>query len=154
VATVVVAATRWTRVTPVDPEDAGRLYPIVWSLEHLAMLPAGANLGERELASMQRWNARLRAALDAGEPVEASGADAHVLQVFIDAAGTSRKAAVSWVCAALSFQVPGCWSSLSRPRSVDCHTLEPTLASRMSPKDVTRRYSAGAHWPQPEAQSP
>jgi len=84
---VQMAANRWTRVTPVDPTDAGRLYPIIWSLEHLAMLSAGPQLRERDLANMRRWNGRLRDALETSAPVEASRADAHFHQVFIEAAG-------------------------------------------------------------------
>jgi DNA-binding GntR family transcriptional regulator len=82
---VETAANRWTRVTPIVPEDARRIYPIVWSLEPLAITLAGPNLGDAEIEAMIRCNNRLRAALQASEPVEASRADADFHQVYIDA---------------------------------------------------------------------
>jgi DNA-binding GntR family transcriptional regulator len=84
---VEMSANRWTRVTPLDPEDAKQIYPIIWSLERLAISMAAPQLGAHEMAAMERCNARLRRALDAGDPVEASRADADFHQVFIDATG-------------------------------------------------------------------
>ncbi len=84
---VEMSANRWTRVSPLDPEDAKRIYPIIWSLERLAVRLAGPNLGSREIAAMTRSNARLRAALETHDPVLASRADAEFHQVYIDAAG-------------------------------------------------------------------
>jgi DNA-binding GntR family transcriptional regulator len=84
---VEMAANRWTRVSPLDPDDAQRIYPIIWSLERLAIRSAGPTLGGREIAAMARANARLRAALEAHDPVVASRADAEFHQVYIEAAG-------------------------------------------------------------------
>jgi DNA-binding GntR family transcriptional regulator len=87
---VEMAANRWTRVSPLNPEDAERIYPIIWSLERLAVRLAGPNLGDRGIDAMARSNARLRAALEAGEGVEASRADAEFHQAYINATGNSE----------------------------------------------------------------
>lgn len=83
---VETAANRWTRVATLDPEDARRIYPIVWSLEPLALRLAAPNLGRPEVALMEQANERLRVALEQGDPVEASEADAAFHQVYVDAA--------------------------------------------------------------------
>lgn len=82
---VETAANRWTRVTPIDPDDARRIYPIVWSLEPLALLLAGPRLEERHVDAMVRHNERLRVALNEGDAVEASHADDDFHQVYIEA---------------------------------------------------------------------
>lgn len=80
---VQTAVNRWTRVSPVNVDEAHRLYPIIWSLESLAMRTAGSELTEADLEAMQRANQRLRLALKAKDPVEASSADHDFHDAFI-----------------------------------------------------------------------
>jgi len=80
---VQTALNRWTRVSPVDVEEARRLYPIIWSLESLAMRTAGPELTASDLEAMRGANRRLRVALGAKDPVEASSADHDFHDAFI-----------------------------------------------------------------------
>jgi DNA-binding GntR family transcriptional regulator len=80
---VQTAVNRWTRVSPVNVEEARQLYPIIWSLESLAMRTAASELTAADLDAMQRANQRLRIALKAKDPVEASSADHDFHDAFI-----------------------------------------------------------------------
>lgn len=72
---VQTAPNRWTRVSPLDVADARRLYPIIWSLEALAVRVAGARLDARDLREMAEANDRLARALRRRNAAEASSAD-------------------------------------------------------------------------------
>ena len=72
---VQTAANRWTRVVPLDFDEAGDLYPILWSLEVLAISLAKGRLEADDLQAMREANARLERALAAGDAVGASEAD-------------------------------------------------------------------------------
>lgn len=80
---VETAANRWTRVTTISIEEVERTYPIIWSLEALAVELAFPRLGRAELARMAELNRELEAALAAREPVLASRTDARFHQVVI-----------------------------------------------------------------------
>ncbi len=80
------AANRWTRVAPVTLGQAERIYPIIQSLEALALNLAFPQLSEPHLSRMQRANDDLRAAAGGG-PHAAVSADAALHQVLIDTAG-------------------------------------------------------------------
>lgn len=82
---VQIAANRWTRVAPADPVDAGRIYPILWSLETLAVRLAIPHLGPDAVTRMRASNKRLRRAIDAGDAVAASREDRDVHGVYIEA---------------------------------------------------------------------
>lgn len=82
---VQIAANRWTRVAPADPVDAGRIYPILWSLETLAIRLAMPYLGSDAFARMRASNERLRRAIGAGDAVSASREDRDVHGVYIEA---------------------------------------------------------------------
>ncbi|MFL5758629.1 MAG: GntR family transcriptional regulator [Thermomicrobiales bacterium] len=75
---------RWTRVSPLDMNDARNLYPIIWKLEPLALQLAVDALDDAELEAMERANQRLAAALEANEAAAASSADVEFHQIFID----------------------------------------------------------------------
>ncbi len=77
------AVNRWTRVSPINVQDARQLYPIIWSLEGLAIRTAGAQLGAADLNEMRRANVRLRNALREKSAVEASSADRDFHQVLV-----------------------------------------------------------------------
>jgi DNA-binding GntR family transcriptional regulator len=81
-----IAANRWTRVAALDPTEARRIYPIVWSLEPLAVTLGGPRLSPADIAAMANVNEQLRSALQRGDSIEASRADAEFHQAYIDAA--------------------------------------------------------------------
>jgi DNA-binding GntR family transcriptional regulator len=80
-------ANRWTRVSPVDVEDARRLYPILWSLECLAARLAGPRLEARDLDEMAQANDRLAQALSGKNATDASAADRDFHQIFVRRSG-------------------------------------------------------------------
>jgi DNA-binding GntR family transcriptional regulator len=82
---VETSANRWTRVTTLDPDTARRIYPLIWSLEPLALTLAGPNLEPADIDEMVAHNERLRHALEAGWAVEASLADSAFHQVYVNA---------------------------------------------------------------------
>lgn len=80
---VQTAANRWTRVAPLDFDEASDLYPILWSLESLAISLAKERLEADDLRAMHAANARLEQALARGDAVEASKADYDFHRVFV-----------------------------------------------------------------------
>lgn len=84
---VQMAANRWTRVAPADPVDAGRIYPLVWTLETLAIRLAAPHLGDGAVAKMRKLNERLRRAIEAHDAVAASRADRELHAVYIELTG-------------------------------------------------------------------
>lgn len=80
------ASNRWTRVTPITLGEAKRIYPIISSLEMLALDLAFPYLSESQLSQMQRANDDLQEALHDGDPHTAVSADTALHQVLIDAA--------------------------------------------------------------------
>ena len=85
-------AQRWTRVAPVDPEDARRLYPIIWSLEGLAVRLAGPSLTAEDIEAMGEANRRLADALSRRDAVAASSADLDFHRVFVARASNAELA--------------------------------------------------------------
>jgi DNA-binding GntR family transcriptional regulator len=81
------AANRWTRVSLVSLDEVERIYPLIWSLEGLAMELAFPRLGRAELDLLAEANRELEAALAAKDPVQASRADARFHQILIDCSG-------------------------------------------------------------------
>jgi DNA-binding GntR family transcriptional regulator len=84
-ALVEASANRWTRVTKITIAAAELIYPIIWTLEELALSTAMPRLTAREFAQMQQANADLARALKSHDPVNASKADARFHGVFIQA---------------------------------------------------------------------
>lgn len=84
---VQMTANRWTRVAPADPDDARRIYPIVWTLETLAIRLVAPHLGDGAVAKMRKSNERLRRAIEAGDAAAASRADRELHAVYIEATG-------------------------------------------------------------------
>lgn len=80
---VQTAANRWTRVAYINIGEAKNLYPIIWSLEALAISLAQEHLTPQHIESMSEANTRLQQALETGHAVEASLADYDFHQVFI-----------------------------------------------------------------------
>jgi DNA-binding GntR family transcriptional regulator len=82
---VQAAASRWTRVSPLDIEEARRLHPIVSALEALAVRLIGS-LDEVLIDRLEMANEGLRVSLAKGDPLEAWRADEAFHEVFVDAA--------------------------------------------------------------------
>ena len=78
-----VSANRWTRVAPLDLSQANHLYPIVWSLESLAVSLLTLPMRADALDAMREANARLRAALERDDGPAASAADAEFHWVYV-----------------------------------------------------------------------
>ncbi len=81
---VETATNRWTRVATLDLDEVRHLYPIIWSLELLAISLAQHRLTSRDLVSMHEANARLHEALTTKDAVAASKADYDFHQIFIE----------------------------------------------------------------------
>lgn len=74
---------RWTRVSSLDVGEAQRVYPILWTLEPLAMLLAAPGLERPDLEEMARANADLKRALHDNDPLGASRADFEFHDAFV-----------------------------------------------------------------------
>src|SRR5215472_3320360 len=81
---VETATNRWTRVATLNHDEVRHLYPIIWSLELLAISLAQHRLNSQDIEGMRRANARLREALTTSDAVAASKADYDFHQIFID----------------------------------------------------------------------
>lgn len=85
---VQAAASRWTRVSPLDIEEARRLHSIVSALEALAVRLIGSL--DEVLTDRSRWQTKaLRVSLAKGDPLEAWRADEAFHEVLVDAAHKS-----------------------------------------------------------------
>ncbi|MCK4536750.1 MAG: GntR family transcriptional regulator [Desulfuromonadales bacterium] len=78
------SANRWTRVAEISIEEPEMIYPIIWTLEELAVAQALANLTEADFRKMADANRALGEALSEADPVKASWADALFHDVYIE----------------------------------------------------------------------
>ena len=78
-------AHRWTKVAAVEIEAADDIYPIIWTLERLALTLAVTPTAER-LAAMRAANLRLAEALDRNDARGASDADNDFHQQVVELA--------------------------------------------------------------------
>ncbi len=90
---VVAEASRWTKVAPLDAAMADRVYPIVWTLERLAITLSGARAVPR-LSALRAANARLAEALRERDPVRASQADTDFHHVILETAANPELASI------------------------------------------------------------
>jgi DNA-binding GntR family transcriptional regulator len=81
------SANRWTRVAKIPPEEAEMIYPIIWTLEKLAMSMAIGKLKDDDFKRMEEANKALQAALESNDPVAASKADAAFHRAFVEPSG-------------------------------------------------------------------
>ena len=88
------AANRWTRVSEVSIDEPVKIYPIIWTLEELAVSQAISLMTSDDFAAMEQANNRLREALAAENPVEASKADIQFHEVFIRRSENSHLASI------------------------------------------------------------
>ena len=78
------SANRWTRVAEISIEEPEKIYPILWTLEELAVAQAIENLSAADFDNMTAINRALDQALDTADPVAASRADAQFHDVYIE----------------------------------------------------------------------
>lgn len=88
------AANRWTRVSEVSVDEPVKIYPIIWTLEELAAGEAIGNMTAADFAAMKVANDKLRGALAAEDPVEASRADLEFHEVFVDRSENTHLASI------------------------------------------------------------
>ncbi len=77
------SANRWTRVSEVSIREPEKIYPIIWTLEALAVSLAIDKLTEDDFNKMDRANVALDNALCKENPVKASMADIQFHDAFI-----------------------------------------------------------------------
>lgn len=77
------AANRWTRVSEVSIDEPAKIYPIIWTLEELAITQAIESMTGEDFTLMGQANEQLGQALAEDNPVEASRADIQFHEVFI-----------------------------------------------------------------------
>ncbi|MDT8419675.1 MAG: GntR family transcriptional regulator [Desulfuromonadales bacterium] len=78
------SANRWTRVTDISVEEPVMIYPIIWTLEELAIGEACEKMSESDFKRMEAANDQLEKALANGDPVGASRADAQFHDIYIE----------------------------------------------------------------------
>lgn len=81
------SANRWTRVAEIAIEEPEMIYPILWSLEELAVAQAIEHMSESDFVKMEQANEALDKALASGDPVGASRADAKFHAIYIELSG-------------------------------------------------------------------
>lgn len=81
------AANRWTRVSEVSMKEPEMIYPIIWTLEELALSQAIGQMTEKDFKTMHKANLILADALAQEDPVRASMADIQFHEVFIERSG-------------------------------------------------------------------
>lgn len=87
---VEMSASRWTRVAELDVTEAERLYPIMWTLENLAISLTSSALSPETVAHLREANDRLRQALVAHDGVAASQADADFHGLIAESSGNEE----------------------------------------------------------------
>lgn len=80
---VEASANRWTRVASIPQSEAEQFYPIIWTLEELAVSMAMDNLTAEDFHAMESVNMDLKMAVAAGDSINASKADADFHGILI-----------------------------------------------------------------------
>ncbi|HCY85663.1 MAG TPA: GntR family transcriptional regulator [Desulfobacteraceae bacterium] len=81
------SANRWTRVAKIAPEEPEMIYPIIQSLEKLALDAAMPRLTPQDISDMTAANAALEKTLKANDPLAASLADTAFHHTLIERSG-------------------------------------------------------------------
>lgn len=77
-------ANRWTRVSKIPAKESEMIYPIIWTLEKLALSIAISTMTEEDFTKMEKANNELKAALEKNDPMAASKADAQFHGTFLN----------------------------------------------------------------------
>jgi DNA-binding GntR family transcriptional regulator len=78
------AANRWTRVSEIPSTEPEMIYPIIWTLENLALSIAIKAMTKDDFSMMEQANNEMMAALEKKDPVAASKADKDFHGIFIE----------------------------------------------------------------------
>jgi DNA-binding GntR family transcriptional regulator len=78
------AANRWTRVSEISSDEPDMIYPIIWTLEKLALSSAAGRMTEEDFDQMDQSNQKMKKALEHDDAVAASKADTAFHDVFIE----------------------------------------------------------------------
>lgn len=84
------AANKWTRVARVSIEEPKKFYPIIWTLEELALEQGLATLDEEDFELMESLNTKIAKAVDDGDAIAASLADTEFHNVYIEKSGNQH----------------------------------------------------------------
>lgn len=84
------SANRWTRVAKVSLEDPQNIYPIIWTLEELAVSQVIDILTEEDFKQMEAVNTMLKKAVEDNDPIKASWADVEFHRAFIEKTDNSQ----------------------------------------------------------------
>ena len=153
---VITASNRRTFVSPVSLHQAREIFPIVASLEELALDLAAPRLDAAALQRMRDANGELEAALAAGNAAAALTADTVFHGVFIDRSGNQELVST---LAELKYKVRRIervfWGSADRSASVVDHAQLISATDRgdrsFSRRVLRRNWERGLHWLNPEA---
>ena len=91
---VEASASRWTRVAKISPSEAELFYPIIWTLETLAVCMSMDQLTDADFDSMEKINVKLNAAIESRDPMKASKADADFHNILIKKANNPHLSAI------------------------------------------------------------
>lgn len=80
---VVSSANRWTRVAEVSLKEPERIYPIIWTLEELALTQVFNDITTTDIKQMESINTMMTKAIQEKDPVKASWADVEFHRVYI-----------------------------------------------------------------------
>ena len=84
------SANRWTRVAVIPSRESEMIYPLIWTLEELALDTAIPNLTPEDFSTMAVLNGEMEQALKDGNPVAASRCDTRFHDVFIRRSGNDH----------------------------------------------------------------
>ncbi len=86
-ALIEASANRWIRVAKISIDEAELIYPIIWTMEALAVSMAMPHITDQDLKRMHQANADLAKAIKACDAVKASQADARFHEMYIKKSG-------------------------------------------------------------------
>lgn len=81
---IVSSANRWTKVADVSLEEPERIYPIIWTLEELALSLVFPDITNADIKQMGTINKMMKKAVEDKDPVKASWADVEFHRVYIE----------------------------------------------------------------------
>lgn len=84
------SANRWTRVAKVSLSEPMKFYPIIWTLEELAISEVLDKLTEEDFDQMKMLNTTLARAVEDNDPVKASWADVEFHRTYIEKTDNSH----------------------------------------------------------------
>ncbi len=77
------SANRWTKVAEINMDETELIYPIIFTLEPLAISLAMPTMASDDIKNMENANRELALAIKSSDPVKASSADTAFHEIFI-----------------------------------------------------------------------